>query len=286
MTSVSNILLECIQKRPFFHQELIGQAKSKPLDEAAQAVSEWCYKTAMREGWLQAALLHEVLLQVDWRHIAKEVLLNGNPSPSVSDYRPAIRLQELVAEFHLAFGHPVLPGPALPDTARRALRIALDDEEYKELLEAERRNDFIESIDAQADLLYVILGHGLEYGISLPHIVSMPHCRYKSPPGFPPDGQRQDWLKTIDWQMECLQKAESQDDLQQIGTKLAGLGLVLISYAGVCGVDLGAVLQEVHRSNMSKLGADGKPIYREDGKALKGPNYTPPDIAKVIGVSP
>ena len=43
-----------------------------------------------------------------------------------------------------------------------------------------------------------------------------------------------------------------------------------------------AGMAEVHRSNMSKLGADGKPILREDGKILKGPNYTPPDPARVM----
>ena len=40
------------------------------------------------------------------------------------------------------------------------------------------------------------------------------------------------------------------------------------------------IFDEVHRSNMSKLGSDGKPIYREDGKILKGPNFSPPNIAK------
>lgn len=39
---------------------------------------------------------------------------------------------------------------------------------------------------------------------------------------------------------------------------------------------------EVHRSNMSKLGQDGKPIYREDGKVLKGPNFTPPNLITII----
>lgn len=43
-----------------------------------------------------------------------------------------------------------------------------------------------------------------------------------------------------------------------------------------------ALLAEVHRSNMSKLGADGKPVTRADGKTLKGPNYSPPDIAAVL----
>lgn len=43
------------------------------------------------------------------------------------------------------------------------------------------------------------------------------------------------------------------------------------------------VFEEIQRSNMSKLGEDGKPIYREDGKVMKGPNYFRPDIAKVLG---
>ncbi len=43
-----------------------------------------------------------------------------------------------------------------------------------------------------------------------------------------------------------------------------------------------AVFEEIHRSNMSKLGDDGKPIYREDGKVLKGKNYFRPDIKKII----
>ena len=42
------------------------------------------------------------------------------------------------------------------------------------------------------------------------------------------------------------------------------------------------VFNEIQRSNMSKLGADGKPIYREDGKVLKGPNYFEPDIASIL----
>ena len=43
-----------------------------------------------------------------------------------------------------------------------------------------------------------------------------------------------------------------------------------------------AIFDEIQRSNMSKLGADGKPIYREDGKVLKGPNYFKPDLSKFI----
>ena len=48
------------------------------------------------------------------------------------------------------------------------------------------------------------------------------------------------------------------------------------------GIPLDDCLREIHRSNMSKLGDDGKPVLRNDGKILKGPRYSPPDIAKVI----
>ena len=48
------------------------------------------------------------------------------------------------------------------------------------------------------------------------------------------------------------------------------------------GIPLDDVLREIHRSNMSKLGNDGKPVLRGDGKVLKGPNYSPPDITKVL----
>lgn len=57
---------------------------------------------------------------------------------------------------------------------------------------------------------------------------------------------------------------------------------VLIGLALKMGFDLDGAFREVHRSNMSKLGEDGKPIKREDGKILKGPNFTPPDLTPYI----
>lgn len=57
---------------------------------------------------------------------------------------------------------------------------------------------------------------------------------------------------------------------------------VLIGLALQFDFDLDGAFREVHRSNMSKLGEDGKPIKREDGKILKGPNFTPPDLEPYI----
>ena len=53
-------------------------------------------------------------------------------------------------------------------------------------------------------------------------------------------------------------------------------------YAENLGWDLDEALNRVHLSNMSKLGEDGQPIYREDGKVLKGPNYQPPTITDIV----
>ena len=60
--------------------------------------------------------------------------------------------------------------------------------------------------------------------------------------------------------------------------ELADLVYVCYQYAANMGWFLDEALDRVHKSNMSKLDEDGKPIYREDGKVLKGPNYKPPNL--------
>ena len=64
--------------------------------------------------------------------------------------------------------------------------------------------------------------------------------------------------------------------------ELADLVYVCYQYAENMGWFLDEALNRVHESNMSKLDEDGKPIYREDGKVLKGPNYKPPDLNDLI----
>ena len=64
--------------------------------------------------------------------------------------------------------------------------------------------------------------------------------------------------------------------------ELADLVYVCYQYAANLGWDLDEAMHRVHESNMSKLGDDGKPILREDGKVLKGPNYQPPDLSDLI----
>tara|TARA_B100000073_G_scaffold201791_1_gene167110 strand:+ start:450 stop:728 length:279 start_codon:yes stop_codon:yes gene_type:complete len=64
--------------------------------------------------------------------------------------------------------------------------------------------------------------------------------------------------------------------------ELADLVYVCFQYAENMEWDLEEALRRIHRSNMSKLGLDGKPIRRSDGKVLKGPNYSPPQLNDLV----
>jgi len=69
---------------------------------------------------------------------------------------------------------------------------------------------------------------------------------------------------------------------EELLKELADLVYVCYQYADNMGWFLDEALDRVHKSNMSKLGEDGKPIYREDGKVLKGPAYKPPNLEDLI----
>lgn len=69
---------------------------------------------------------------------------------------------------------------------------------------------------------------------------------------------------------------------KQLAKELADLLYVVYGTADAFGIPIDYVFSEVHRSNMSKL-VDGKPLKREDGKVLKGPNYTPPNLDFING---
>ncbi len=74
-----------------------------------------------------------------------------------------------------------------------------------------------------------------------------------------------------------------QGDMVGIADALADLAYVVLGAAVAHGIRrFPEIFAEIHRSNMSKLGPDGKPILRADGKVLKGPNYSPPQIATFL----
>lgn len=76
--------------------------------------------------------------------------------------------------------------------------------------------------------------------------------------------------------------AASKKDLVEIADALGDLLYVVFGAAIEHGLDMKVIVDEIHFSNLSKLGADGKPFYRDDGKILKGPNYRPPNLRSII----
>jgi NTP pyrophosphatase (non-canonical NTP hydrolase) len=72
-------------------------------------------------------------------------------------------------------------------------------------------------------------------------------------------------------------------DKRKVAKELADILYVVYGAADCFGIPIDAVLREVHRSNMSKLGPDGKPIRRSDGKVLKGPAYSPANLDDIVG---
>lgn len=118
---------------------------------------------------------------------------------------------EKVIEFHEVFGSEINYTPTLVGEDLESLRILLIEEELGELKEALSEDNLVSIADALTDILYVVYGAGVTYGI-----------------------------------------------------------------------DLDATFAEVHRSNMSKLGENGEVVEREDGKVLKGPDYTPPNLFKIL----
>ena len=89
-------------------------------------------------------------------------------------------------------------------------------------------------------------------------------------------------LKLILEEYEELEDAVTEGHLVGIADALTDILYVTYGAGAAYGIDLDKCFEEVHNSNMSKLGEDGKPIYREDGKVMKGPNYWEPDLLKVL----
>jgi len=79
-------------------------------------------------------------------------------------------------------------------------------------------------------------------------------------------------------------EAANNNDLVEVADALGDMLYILCGTIIEHGLQekIEEVFEEIQRSNMSKLGADGKPIYREDGKVLKGPDYFQPDIASIL----
>jgi predicted HAD superfamily Cof-like phosphohydrolase len=89
-------------------------------------------------------------------------------------------------------------------------------------------------------------------------------------------------VELIDEELRELKQGLANNDLIEVADALTDLLYVVYGAGHSFGIDLDECFKEVHRSNLSKLGDDGRPIKREDGKILKGPNYSPPNLLNVL----
>ena len=81
---------------------------------------------------------------------------------------------------------------------------------------------------------------------------------------------------------ECFADPENMQRIEELIKELSDLVFVCYQFAATYGIDLDKAMSLVFESNLSKLDEQGKPIYREDGKVLKGPNYAPPDLSDCL----
>tara|TARA_B100000242_G_scaffold283690_1_gene246205 strand:- start:183 stop:560 length:378 start_codon:yes stop_codon:yes gene_type:complete len=89
-------------------------------------------------------------------------------------------------------------------------------------------------------------------------------------------------LNLIQEELDELTKAIKEKDILEVADALTDILYVTYGAGHAFGVDLDKCFDEVQKSNMSKLGKDGKPIYNESGKVMKGPNYFKPNLSKFI----
>ena len=89
-------------------------------------------------------------------------------------------------------------------------------------------------------------------------------------------------ISLINEELEELKKAIEDNDVLEVADALTDILYVAYGAGHAFGINLDKCFNEVQESNMSKLGSDGKPIYNESGKVMKGPNYFKPDLSKFL----
>ena len=104
----------------------------------------------------------------------------------------------------------------------------------------------------------------------------------RNKPQFPDEKTMQLRFDLIKEELNELEQAMKAQDLKEVADALTDI--LYVTYGAGCayGIDLDKCFKEVQRANMSKLGKDGKPIYNEKGKVMKGPDYSPPNLKQFI----
>ena len=103
-------------------------------------------------------------------------------------------------------------------------------------------------------------------------------------PSFPEEHIQNLRKDLIEEELDELILAIDNQDMVEVADALTDLLYVVYGAGHAFGIDLDECFKEVHRSNLSKLGEDFKPIKREDGKVLKPDTYSPPDLKSVLAI--
>ena len=104
----------------------------------------------------------------------------------------------------------------------------------------------------------------------------------KNKPSFSSDKTNKLRIDLIKEELDELTEAMKSKDLLEVADALTDILYVTYGAGHAFGIDLDKCFDEVQSSNMSKLDEDGKPIYNESGKVMKGPNYFKPDLSKFV----
>ena len=104
----------------------------------------------------------------------------------------------------------------------------------------------------------------------------------RTKPQFPDEKTMQLRYELIKEELNELEEAMKNKDLKEVADALTDI--LYVTYGAGCayGIDLDKCFKEVQRANMSKLGKDGKPIFNEKGKVMKGPNYSGPNLKQFL----
>ena len=104
----------------------------------------------------------------------------------------------------------------------------------------------------------------------------------KNKPSFSTDKINKLRIDLIKEELDELTESIKNKDLLEVADALTDILYVTYGAGHAFGIDLDKCFDEVQNSNMSKLGEDGKPIYNDSGKVMKGPNYFKPDLSKFV----
>ena len=99
---------------------------------------------------------------------------------------------------------------------------------------------------------------------------------------FPSDKITSLWYDLISEELSELKEAINNKDIKEVADALTDILYVTYGAGHAFGINLDKCFEEVQNSNMSKLGEDGKPIYNDKGKVMKGPNYFKPNLSKFV----